>query len=786
MCLNKMLDYSIQTRFDMKLLVLFFLIYGVCIGAVSAQQRESAAWQVVKYDITATLPSAAAIGNERALTAKASLTVKNVGRAAGSSLTLRLAKTAIVSAVKSAAGDIAFTKGQETVPNFQTLRLNFAASFQPNETATVTVEYHLPVNENSAVNAISPIDAQFVPITTTNAETAPLILWYPTPANPLLLRGGDAAPFRLNVTAPNGQTVVSSGKADGNSFEQNLNGTPFFLAGNWEETAAAKNVAVFLPKGASDDERRRAVELANLTDAARSFMTARFGALPSDVPMRLIAVRRGAGFSDGGAILLEEAAFRRQKISAETAMAIAEATAKMWFGNAIVVRGEGYGAIREGLARFAATQFIEKQFGQDAADIERLRQRTAFAAVAKRDAPLTQLSPLDEIYYAANANKGAMIWRLTAREMGEEKFFSSIRQLLQTERSSNLTLAKLRENLIATGGDNVKRLFDNYLDQATDTDLLVGLPQTRGAQTVCALRNAGSVPVTVDVIATTDKNEKLTVKTQIAEKSFGEAAFNTTAKVARVEIDPEKFYPQIDYANDIAPRAAGDSDNQAEIKRAFDKQDFAGAETAARKVLTAQSHFDDARTWLGRALLEQNRADDAEREFKAALAEKLPTARTLAWANIGLGEIALKRNQNQSAVKFFDTAINANGEYGTNLLARQERIKSESVPPIDESARAFFAQFDKAVLTKRKTEIDALILSGELNSFTNRLAANQPEQWQTKVLRSEKLDDNRMAVEVSLTAKLINKEPTSGTALFYVTRTSNGFKMSGIDLFEVR
>lgn len=743
--------------------------------ASNARAQESAAWQVAKYDITATLPGSA---TDRNLNVKTVVSLKNIGRGAGATVTFRINPKAEIVAAEVNNQTASFRKtADDKIGGLQRFTVSLPASVQPEGATVVTVSSRLPVAENNGLAAISPVGSQFLPLS----------LWYPTPTNPYSPRGADYAPFRLAVVAPNNEIVVSSGKASSGVFEQNLNAQPFFVAGNYDVVDAKNNVAVYLPKGFGENERRRADELAALASDAKSFAASLLGNI-ADVPIRLVAVNRGAGFSDGGTILLDESAFRRTKIDSQTALAIAEATAKIWLGNATAVRGEGFGAIQEGLARFVATQFIEKQFGKDAADVERLRQRVSYVAVAKRDddVPIALNSPSIQTYFAAVPNKGAMIWRLAARETGDEKFFGVVRAQLENARASGLTLQQLREAVAQAGGDNARAILNYGLDQVTDTDLLVGLPQQRAGESVVALRNTGSLPVKVNVAATTDKNERLIAVANIAAKNFGEAAFKTNAKIVLVEVDADKFYPQIDYGNDIAPREANDNDVLAAISAAFNRLDYAKAESIARKALSVQPRFDEARSWLGRALLEQNKLDEAEKEFNQSLNEKLPAVRTLAWANIGLGEIAARRNQNQNAAKFFDAAVKADADYASNLAARQGRLKAEAAPIVDDAAKTFFAQFDKIVLTARKAEVDNLILSGELAQFSGRLTGNQPEQWQTKILRTEMLDSNRMQIETNLSVKLINKEVSSGFALFTVARTANGLKIVEADLNEVR
>ena len=696
---------------------------------------------------------------DRALTAKAVLNLQNVGNGAGSRLTLRISPNAEVSAVTVNNATAAFTKGEEKLGTSRTLQRIIVnlPNVPPNGTTTVAVDYKLKIDENSGLNTISPAGSQFLP----------LAFWYPTPNSHYAPRGADFAPFNLTVTAPNGETVISSGTGNANAFDQKLNGQPFFLSGSWD-TVEAKGVTVYLPKGAGEIEKQRANELANLAVEAKTFIASLLGGT-TEVPTRLVAVRRGAGFADAGTILLDYGAFRRQKVDSLTAMTIAEAIAKMWLGNASLVRGEGYGAVREGLTRFIATQFLEKQFGKESADIERLRQRTAYVSVARRDAPLAQVSPLDDYFYASTANKGAMIWRLLARNLGQTEFFNGVRPQLK---EGNLTLAGLRGAFASQ-----KEALDYWFDQPTDMNLLIGLPQTAGAETKVALRNLGAISANVNIIGVTDKGERLTTQATIPARSFGEASFKTNAKVVRVEVDPDKIFPQVDFSDDIAPRDFTENDALLVIKRAFDKQDFAAAEKNARTVLNLYPRFDDARVWLARTLLAQNKNAEAEREFRAVLDEKLPTGRSLAWANLGLGEIAAKSNQNAQAAKYFEEAIRADAEYGATFAARAGRSKIAGASGVDESIKAFFAQFDKAAVSGSKVNVDALIIPGEMPGFSG--GASGAQEWKTTVIQVDKIDANNVLAEVQLNIRLLNRDTESGTAVFALSKVGGGWKLNG-------
>lgn len=740
-----------------QVIILAVLIISFCFSTFSQiEPRASAAWQVKKYDINASFA-------DRFLNATAVLNLQNVGNGAGSRLTLRITELAEVTSVQLNGATAVFTKGQEALGssrNLQRIIVNLP-SIQPNATFTVSIEYKLKIDENNGLNAISPLGSQFLPLS----------FWYPTPNSHYAPRGADYAPFKLTVNSA--ETLISSGTASGNSYEQKLNGQPFFLTGSWE-IVESKGVTVYLPKGASEAEKQRANELATLMMEASTFTASLLGTIQS-VPLRIVAARRGSGFGDSGTLLLDYGAFRRQKIDAQTAMTIADSVAKIWLGNAKLVRGEGYGVIHEGLTRYIATQFIEKQFGKASADAERFRQLAAFSTVSRNDAPFTQAAPLDSSYYSSVTYKGAMVWRVIANQIGQQNFFN----YLKTLDSYSLTGIK-------TALSNTYDVLDFPMSNATDTNLLVGLPQVNGGETKVALRNTGSITANVNVLAITEKGERLVEKTSIMPKSFGEITFRTTSKVLRTEIDPEKYYPQTDYSDDVAPREFVDNNPIVTIKRAFDKQDFALAEKNARTILQNQPYLDEARTWLGRALLAENKLTEAENVFQTALSEKLPTSYTLAWANVGLGDIALKSNKNAEAAKYFDAAVKADAEYGATLAGRLGGQKLSS-PTVDETVKAFFSQFDKAVTSARKTEVDALILSGEITRFSGGVVGGQPERWETNVIRTEKIDANYTLAETSLSVKRLGTENIeTGTAVFILAKVGNNWRLAGVEVFEVR
>ncbi|CAN5325215.1 hypothetical protein BH10ACI2_BH10ACI2_24050 [soil metagenome] len=745
------------------LIVLFALSLGGIVFAQDTSRTASATWKVQKYDLDVSLPADAS----RIITVKANLDVKNVSGKPASTLTLRISTAAEISAVRVNSAVADFAKSEEKInsaTSLQRIAIRFGAA-APDANVAVSVDYKIALKENSALSVISPNSSQLLPLS----------FWYPTPNSWYFTRGADFAPVRIKATAPNGQQLVSSGSEVSGAFDQKLLSQPFLVTGNWE-VSNQSGVAVYMPKGAGSDGQKRAAEMAAIFSDARTFVAGVLGKAP-DVPLRIVSGRRGAGFGSGGTIIVDEAVLRRSKVDSQTAMNIAESAVKLWLGNTVSVSGEGYGIIGEGLSRFIATQFIESEFGKDVADIERLRQRTAYAAVSKRDAPMNLVSPLDDFYYPEVANKGAMVWRILAKRVGAAEFAKTIQANMQ---DGSLTVAELR-----TAFSSQKDIVDYLFDQITDMNLIIGLPVMNGADATMTLRNAGAIDVTVDITATTASGQRVTAPTSIKAASFGEVTFKGIGPVTRVEIDSDKVYPQIDYSDDIKPQETKDSDPLLAAKRLFDKQDFAGAEAIARTLLRDLPRFDDLRILLARSQLAQSKNTEAETEFKAILNEKSPTSRSIAWANVGLAEIASRANQNDAALKFAEAAIAADAEYGASLAARNLRNKLGLETGPDATVKTFFADFDKAATSNRKAEVDALVIPGEVTKFASGVSGST-ELWQTQVRQIDRIDANTVLVEANMTIKLLNKDQETGLAVFRLTKAGTGWRLSAVDMFEVR
>jgi hypothetical protein len=87
------------------------------------------------------------------------------------------------------------------------------------------------------------------------------------------------------------------------------------------------------------------------------------------------------------------------------------------------------------------------------------------------------------------------------------------------------------------------------------------------------------------------------------------------------------------------------------------------------------------------------------------------------------------------------------------------------------------------VISNKKAELESRIIPGELVRFIN--ASIGTEAWETKVVRTEQVNANLIAADVQIRASKLGTVGT-GTAVLMLARTPTGWKLSGIELFEVR
>jgi tetratricopeptide (TPR) repeat protein len=502
-------------------------------------------------------------------------------------------------------------------------------------------------------------------------------------------------------------------------------------------------------------------------------------------------------------LVLNEQVFRRETLSSGVIEVLADAIARMWIDGRVRLRGqeprsaqETRAAIKarsaaflsDSLPRYLTALYFEDRFGKDAARELFTSMRWSYTPVAQsgRDAELGLQTLLQPNYSAAVFGKGPLVYRLLAETAGREKLIAAIRTLISGGQTKITTTEDLRALVTKGASPEVEKVFQQWIDSIIEPDIIIGspLPATKpGIQTV-NLRNLGTGDVTVNVLAITASGKQVSTSVMVPSESLATAELQTAEKISTVEVDPEKFIIQSDYDNDArdadskTTRTSAQSLLNSSIA-AFNKTQYAEAETLLRQALRSEPRNSVLRAWLSRNLAAEKKIDEP------------PVGPALAWARVTLGQVAMARNQPGDAVRHFGAAVIESEDTAAQLAAREGLIQAERAaaiaPQADESVRAFITQLDAAIKQPESDKLFALVVRANLKRFVQGLTVSRPGAWSTEILHVDRVDANRLALDVGLKVKAEGRDQ-AGTAVFILTRAGNTWLLEDVphQLFNVK
>nr|MBP6823797.1 tetratricopeptide repeat protein [Acidobacteriota bacterium] len=523
---------------------------------------------------------------------------------------------------------------------------------------------------------------------------------------------------------------------------------------------------------------------------------------------------RDVSFTAVGSVTVDDNLLRRDLLDQGTVELLAGAAARSWIDGQVLLRGRGTGMLRDALPSYLVAQYLGERYGQDQRETSFDRFRRAYATIARDDAPLLNQSPLDRNYTTSVYNKGALIWRLIEKQIGKQTFENALRASLNRRSVDALSLsgwylpsqngrppqvyplcalsrcASFKEVLLASGADRrlVNEIFSNWIESSLLPDFAIGQPQTTAAGVESTIANFGSGEVTVQILATTDKGEKINRTVTVKAGEFGSVSFPAGTNLATIEADPDKLYLQADYTNDIYPRRPSQSEAFGQANLAFSKNEFATAESKAREGLKETSNSPTLQALLGRALLAQKKNDESAKVFEAVLKSEPLPLQAYGAANLGLAEIALQQNKFAEAAMRYRYAAMSDLDATTTVEARDSALKAErgaNTVKIPEDVRAFLQKFDAAVLLGTADTVNPFVELGNLRRFAQSLVVRKPSIWVTEALRAEEWDANRTAIDVTLKIKIEGKD-YSGRAVYVVSRAAGKMLLSEVPVFDVK
>ncbi|HXG64636.1 MAG TPA: hypothetical protein VNO70_05985, partial [Blastocatellia bacterium] len=639
----------------------------IAIGAVASAQDI----EVDRYNVTARIDL-----NARSIDTRAALAISNLSQTPKAKLYLRLTKLAKVSAVSVNGASATFeTPEDRRVTTLNQLVITPPASLAAGGKATVEVSYRLEAPETSPL----------VSIYSGEVMVAPESMWIPMPTTPFTFYGPTTAPFTLTVTAPSGVNnfrAASAGAAKADAanqsftFEQSLNSLPFFVAGSFEQPLAFDHggvkVEIYTQPGLVGPDGAQNVinQLREETGRAIDFLTKTLGPPPANATFRIISSVRAGNLAVPGAAVFSQQIFRRDTAGAGAIEALADALARIWIDGRVRLRGQeqrsaqedrpaqkarGTALLRDSLPRYLAALYIEDRYGKEAGSEAFSRMRWSYTPIAKsgRDAELGLQTLLVPTYGAAAFSKGPLVLRLMAETTGRDKFIAALQSALSGPQTKIITTDDFRIALVKSGGSEIEKIFQQWVESIVEPDIIIGVPLASdkpGAQRV-NLRNLGTGDVTIKVLAVTASGKELTSSVTVPSEGITSTDIETTEKIVSVEADPEKLIIQTDYDNDAKPARTSAQTLFNDSLAAFNKGEYAQAETKLKEAARADADNALIRAWLARTLAAQKKNDEAATEANAALKIVPAVGAASAWAHITLGQLALARGDAAEAAR---------------------------------------------------------------------------------------------------------------------------------------
>lgn len=793
----------------------FFLLIFCIACASSARAQE---FEIKQYDLNASINVAS-----HSVDVQAKLQVLNLSAAdlldklllSGEErpkLTFYLSPKAKVTTLAVNGTPVALKTTEDLRTNLLRVSTDITSAIASVREFEVTIGYSIAANERSPFMRVSEGESFLLSPS----------YWFPVIHTPFGDHGADTAPFKLNVAPPSGQQVVASGiRKSATSFEQSLAALPFFIVGDFETLAKGGDpptVEVYVQRGLSSTGTEQAQRLAAEAERIVSFYTKYFGGA-AGVPLRVISTTgfgltavtsegisqtRESSHATTGALLIENGFLRRDLLDLGTIEILASAACRNWIDGRVLLRGRGNGMLRDALPIHLAARYLGERNGAPQLDAAYERYRRAYAPLARgSDAPLLLISPLDRNYTSSMFNKGALVWRLIEKQAGQAAFDALVRQMLDRQRLDVLSLnewraplcsrtrcANVKALLLGSGAERqlVADLFTQWVETVVVPDFAVGQPQKSASGVESTIVNFGNGDFSVDVLAVTDKGEKLRQTVKVKGGEYGSISLPSDKQIVSVEADPEKLFPQKDYTNDSFPRRPSPADLFGQANLAFSNGDFKAAETKVREALTAAPDAPALLAFLGRVLLAQKKNDEAEKIFNAVLKNELLTIQAYAWVHLGLGTLAAEQKKTAEAARHFRLAAAAEVDVATTISARNGVIAAEQESgalKIPDEMRSVLKQMDAAILLGSAEAVSPLVDLGNLRRFAQSLVIRKPSVWVTDATRVEELDASRIAVDINLKLKIESKD-YAGRALFVFRRSRGKLLLSEVPIFDVK
>lgn len=606
---------------------------AVLAGSVLAQDDKRARIDVDSYTIDAQINP-----DTQTLTAKAA--VRFVPADSANAVTFELNNALNISKIVDDKGqNLQSSRNQSD----NTVRVTFPEPLPAGQPAVLTFNYdgHLTGNEESPIYGV-----KFAAIQNDFA-----FLLYPARWFPVSGYTTDRFTAKINVTVPNGYTVVGSGidsktaAADSTTFTFDFNKPSFPGDIAVEKGQPLKNSTNGLTttlwfRGA---DANMANAYGQTTAEMMTYFTSIFGLAPY-ANLNVVETADGAanGYAAPGIVFISPQSIGKQV----NTNVLANQIARQWWEEQVSPVNRNHMWLENGMALYAEALWTEKEKG--AAALEQRMKDIGITALTIDNVPLIQTARLEDYspeYWALSGDKGAAVFQMLRSTMGDQKFFPALKNFLQQYAWKSAATEDFRKACEAEMGQELRYFFLQWVESN-------GAPEFKLDWTILrtqkGFRVQGKISqdldtfrMPVDLHIETDGNPEDKVIEVMGTSS--EFSVDTFGKPTKISIDP---------GNKVL-RMSPQMRVQVAIRKGeqyVQVSEFAQALKEYQRALDTQKNSSMAHYRVGEVFFLQQSYQSAADEFRQAIQGDLNPKWIEVWAHIYLGKIFDISGQRERAV----------------------------------------------------------------------------------------------------------------------------------------
>lgn len=515
-----------------------------------------------------------------------------------------------------------------------TVRVTFPAGLPRGQPATITFNYdgRLTGSEESPIYGI-----KFAAIQNDYA-----FLLYPSRWFPVSGYTSDRFTSTINVTAPQGFTVVGGGEFSKPSFPGDI----AIFKGQPVKNSTDGLTTTLLFRGAE-------ANMANAYGAATAqmveYFTSIYGLAPS-ANLTVMETTDGApnGYAAPGMIFISPAAIGKEV----NANVLANQVARQWWEVMVSPVNRNHMWMENGMALYSEALWSEHEKGSSATEAR--MKDLSVTALTVDNVPLIQTARLEDYspeYWALSADKGAVVVQMLRSTMGDEKFFQALKNFLQQKAWQSATTEDFRKACEAAMGRELRYFFIQWVESN-------GAPEFKLEWTILrtqkGFRVQGKITQDLDTfrmpvdlrIETEGNPEEKQIEVLGTSSEF---SVDTFGKPKKVILDPNNKVLRMSSQMRVAV-AIRKGEQYVEIS------EFAEALREYQRALDTQKNSSMAHYRIGQVFFLQNNYQSAADQFREAERGDLQPKWLEVWSHIYLGKIFDISGQRERAVNEYTQA----------------------------------------------------------------------------------------------------------------------------------